>query len=54
MANHNNPIPIILPCHRVIGASGNLVGYGGGSDLKQKLLALEKNIKHMMSYEIVL
>jgi methylated-DNA-[protein]-cysteine S-methyltransferase len=42
MANHNNPIPIIVPCHRVIGASGNLVGYGGGLDLKQKLLALEK------------
>jgi methylated-DNA-[protein]-cysteine S-methyltransferase len=45
MANHNNPIPIIIPCHRVIGASGNLVGYGGGLDLKQKLLALEKKYK---------
>jgi methylated-DNA-[protein]-cysteine S-methyltransferase len=46
-ANHNNPIPIIVPCHRVIGASGNLVGYGGGLDLKQKLLALEA--KHKMN-----
>jgi methylated-DNA-[protein]-cysteine S-methyltransferase len=45
MANHNNPIPIIIPCHRVIGASGNLIGYGGGLDLKQKLLALEKKYK---------
>jgi methylated-DNA-[protein]-cysteine S-methyltransferase len=44
MANHNNPIPIIVPCHRVIGTSGNLVGYGGGLDLKQKLLTLE--VKH--------
>jgi methylated-DNA-[protein]-cysteine S-methyltransferase len=41
-ANHNNPIPIIVPCHRVIGSSGNLVGYGGGLDLKRQLLALEK------------
>jgi methylated-DNA-[protein]-cysteine S-methyltransferase len=44
-ANHSNPIPIIVPCHRVIGTSGNLVGYGWGLDLKQKLLILEKNIK---------
>jgi methylated-DNA-[protein]-cysteine S-methyltransferase len=43
MANHNNPIPIIIPCHRVIGISGNLVGYGGGLDLKQQLLSLEKH-----------
>jgi methylated-DNA-[protein]-cysteine S-methyltransferase len=42
MANHHNPIPLIIPCHRVIGASGKLVGYGGGLDLKQKLLTLEK------------
>jgi methylated-DNA-[protein]-cysteine S-methyltransferase len=47
MANHNNPIPIIIPCHRVIGASGNLVGYGGGLVLKQKLLTLE--IKHKIN-----
>ena len=37
-ANHNNPIPIIVPCHRVITSSGTLGGYGGGLDVKQKLL----------------
>lgn len=41
-ANHYNPIPIIVPCHRVINASGNLGGYGGGIDIKRKLLELEK------------
>lgn len=40
-ANHHNPLPIFIPCHRVIGASGKLTGYGGGLDLKQKLLELE-------------
>jgi methylated-DNA-[protein]-cysteine S-methyltransferase len=37
----HNPIPIIIPCHRVIGSNGNLTGYGGGIDLKIKLLAHE-------------
>lgn len=41
MANNRNPIAIIIPCHRVVGASGKLVGYAGGLDIKQKLLALE-------------
>ena len=41
-ANHNNPIPIVVPCHRVIGSRGDLVGYGSGLPLKEKLLALEK------------
>lgn len=41
MANHNNPIMCIIPCHRVIGANGRLVGYAGGLDLKQQLLDLE-------------
>ena len=41
MANHNNPISIVIPCHRVIGASGKLVGYGGGLDIKAKLLSIE-------------
>ena len=41
MANNRNPIAIIIPCHRVIGADGTLVGYGGGLDRKVKLLALE-------------
>lgn len=41
MANNRNPIPIIIPCHRVIGADGKLVGYGGGLPIKVKLLTLE-------------
>jgi len=40
-ANGRNPIPIIVPCHRVISANGTLGGYTGGLDLKRKLLALE-------------
>jgi methylated-DNA-[protein]-cysteine S-methyltransferase len=42
-ANGQNPISIIIPCHRVIGASGHLVGYGGGLDRKRLLLDLEKS-----------
>ncbi|QLL06114.1 methylated-DNA--[protein]-cysteine S-methyltransferase [Mycobacterium vicinigordonae] len=42
LANGHNPIAIIVPCHRVIGASGKLTGYGGGLDRKQTLLELEK------------
>ena len=42
MANNRNPLPIIIPCHRVIGANGKLVGYAGGLGCKEKLLALEK------------
>ena len=38
---NRNPIPIVLPCHRVVGASGSLVGYGGGLERKQTLLQLE-------------
>lgn len=41
LANNKNPISIIIPCHRVIGKSGKLVGYGGGLDIKEKLLKLE-------------
>jgi methylated-DNA-[protein]-cysteine S-methyltransferase len=40
-ANARNPIAIVVPCHRVIGAHGALTGYGGGLDLKRALLALE-------------
>lgn len=40
-ANGSNPIPIIVPCHRVIGSNGNLTGFGGGLPIKKKLLALE-------------
>lgn len=42
MANHRNPIAIIVPCHRVIGADGSLTGFGGGLELKQQLLELEQ------------
>ena len=42
MANHVNPIFIAIPCHRVIGANGNLVGYGGGLEMKKALLELEQ------------
>lgn len=45
MANHRNPIPILIPCHRVIGANHKLVGYGGGLDKKIYLLELEKKYK---------
>ena len=40
-ANGQNPIPIVIPCHRVIGSDGSLTGYGGGLPLKRQLLALE-------------
>ncbi|HLH39954.1 MAG TPA: methylated-DNA--[protein]-cysteine S-methyltransferase [Bryobacteraceae bacterium] len=40
-ANGQNPIPIVIPCHRVIGASGKLTGFGGGLPIKQALLELE-------------
>jgi methylated-DNA-[protein]-cysteine S-methyltransferase len=41
LANGSNPIPIIIPCHRVIGSNGDLTGFGGGLPVKKKLLALE-------------
>jgi methylated-DNA-[protein]-cysteine S-methyltransferase len=40
-ANGSNPLPIIVPCHRVIGSNGDLTGFGGGLPIKKKLLALE-------------
>ena len=43
MANNRNPIPIVIPCHRVIGVNGDLVGYAGGIEIKKRLLDLEKN-----------
>ncbi|MDF2949732.1 MAG: Methylated-DNA--protein-cysteine methyltransferase [Sedimentibacter sp.] len=41
MANNKNPIMIVIPCHRVIGSNGSLVGYAGGLDIKEKLIFLE-------------
>lgn len=43
MANNKNPLPIIIPCHRIIGSNGKLIGYAGGLKLKNYLLELEKS-----------
>jgi methylated-DNA-[protein]-cysteine S-methyltransferase len=53
LANGSNPIPIIIPCHRVIGSNGKLTGYGGGLLIKEKLLALEKRQLSLISFPIV-
>ena len=45
MANNKNPLMIIVPCHRVIGTNGKLVGYAGGLDMKKDLLDLEQKVK---------
>ena len=47
MANNRNPIVIVIPCHRVIGHNGSLVGYGGGLELKEYLLGLENTYKRV-------
>lgn len=47
MANHRNPIAIIVPCHRVVGSNGSLTGFGGGLDVKAFLLSLEKKYAHI-------
>ncbi|WP_100371846.1 methylated-DNA--[protein]-cysteine S-methyltransferase [Bacillus sp. FJAT-45037] len=44
-ANNQNPVPILIPCHRVIGSNGAMVGYGGGLDKKEILLSLEGAIE---------
>lgn len=49
MANHRNPIGVVVPCHRVIGKNGNLTGYAGGLDIKQRLLELEGAILPLIS-----
>lgn len=41
MANSRNPLPVFIPCHRVVGSNGKLTGYTGGLDIKRKLLATE-------------
>ena len=48
LANGSNPISIIIPCHRVIGSNGSLVGYGGGLATKQALLALERGQSRLL------
>lgn len=44
LANGRNPVPIVIPCHRVIGANGTLTGYAGGLERKQTLLGLEQDV----------
>jgi methylated-DNA-[protein]-cysteine S-methyltransferase len=44
-ANGRNPLPIVVPCHRVIGSDGSLTGFAGGLDMKRKLLALEGSLE---------
>ena len=45
MANNKNPLMIVVPCHRVTGTNGKLVGYGGGIAMKRELLAMEQRVK---------
>ncbi|HTK89593.1 MAG TPA: methylated-DNA--[protein]-cysteine S-methyltransferase [Verrucomicrobiae bacterium] len=47
-ANGQNPLPIVIPCHRVIGSDGRLTGYGGGLPLKKRLLALESRQRALL------
>lgn len=52
MANNKNPIGIIVPCHRVIGANGSLTGYGGGLEIKKYLLDREENFSQIWNEEM--
>ena len=49
LANGANPVALVVPCHRVIGAHGGLTGYGGGLELKRRLLAMEQSVWHQGS-----
>ena len=51
LANGHNPIAIVVPCHRVIGANGSLTGYGGGLDRKRTLLELEKRRERLTLFD---
>jgi len=42
MGNHRNPLPVFIPCHRVVGSNGKLTGYAGGLDIKETLLYIER------------
>jgi methylated-DNA-[protein]-cysteine S-methyltransferase len=48
LANGSNPLAIVIPCHRVIGANGKLTGYGGGLPIKEQLLALERGERRLI------
>jgi O-6-methylguanine DNA methyltransferase len=52
LANGQNPIAIIVPCHRVIGSDGSLTGYGGGLEVKRKLLELEGALSGRLSVTV--
>jgi O-6-methylguanine DNA methyltransferase len=49
-ANGANPLPIVIPCHRVIGSNGSLIGYGGGLEIKEMLLVLEGSRQQDLFY----
>lgn len=51
LANGHNPIAVIVPCHRVIGANGSLTGFGGGLERKSALLDLEKNASNLTLFD---
>ena len=51
MANHNNPVLLMVPCHRVIGADGSLTGFGAGLDVKKSLLDIEKTFRKGEQHE---
>lgn len=51
LANGHNPIAVIVPCHRVIGANGSLTGFGGGLERKSRLLELERNSTSLTLFE---
>jgi methylated-DNA-[protein]-cysteine S-methyltransferase len=51
LANGHNPIAVIVPCHRVIGANGSLTGFGGGLDRKRALLDLEMNLANLTLFD---
>jgi methylated-DNA-[protein]-cysteine S-methyltransferase len=53
LANGQNPVSIIVPCHRVVGASGKLTGYGGGIERKQWLLNHERLMRMKQAAELV-
>jgi len=52
MANHDNPVAVVVPCHRVVGSDGSLTGYAGGLDVKKRLLDIEsqKNSKSSLLF----
>jgi methylated-DNA-[protein]-cysteine S-methyltransferase len=53
-ANGRNPISIIIPCHRLIGKDGSLIGYGGGLDIKEALIEFERSVVHQGARKFIL